>query len=67
VVGGLGEGTTLRHDPPSAIVEEVRDAVRQTEGVGLIVGPGCVLPLDVPDAHLAAVVQAVRAPGSSRS
>ena len=40
----------------AAIVEQVRDAIRQAEGVGVIVGPGCVLPLDVPDAHLAAVV-----------
>ena len=60
VVGGLGEGTTVRRGPVAAIVEQVRDAVRQTEGVGVIVGPGCVLPLDVPDAHLAAVVETVR-------
>jgi uroporphyrinogen decarboxylase len=59
VVGGLGEGRTLRRGPVSAVVAEVRDAIRQTEGVGVIVGPGCVLPLDVPDAHLAAVVEAV--------
>ncbi len=45
-----------RWDLPYAIVEQVRDAVRQAEGVGVIVGPGCVLPLDVPNAHLAAVV-----------
>ena len=59
VVGGLGEGTTLRRGPVTAIVAEVRDAVHQAEGVGVIVGPGCVLPLDLPDAHLAAVVQTV--------
>lgn len=56
LVGGLGEGTTLRRGPVTAIVEQVRDAIRQAEGVGVIVGPGCVLPLDVPNAHLAAVV-----------
>jgi uroporphyrinogen decarboxylase len=68
VVGGLEEGSTLRRGPPTAIAEEVRDTVGQTEGVGLIVGPGCVLPLGVPDAHLAVVVQTVRAdPASSRS
>jgi uroporphyrinogen decarboxylase len=60
VVGGLGESTTLRRGPVDAIAGEVRDAIRQTEGVGLIVGPGCVVPLDVPDAHLTAVVDTVR-------
>jgi hypothetical protein len=44
----------------ATIVEQVRDAVRQAEGVGVIVGPGCVLPLDVPDAHLAAVMDTAR-------
>jgi uroporphyrinogen decarboxylase len=63
VVGGLGEGTTLRRGPVAAIIEQVHDAVRQTEGVGIVVGPGCVLPLDVPDAHLAAVVDTVRKGG----
>jgi uroporphyrinogen decarboxylase len=61
VVGGLAEGSTLRRGPVTAIVEQVRDAVRQTDGVGVVIGPGCVLPLDVPDAHLAAVVESVRA------
>jgi uroporphyrinogen decarboxylase len=60
VVGGLGESTTLRRGPVTAIADEVRDALRQTEGVGVIVGPGCVVPLDVPDAHLAVVVETVR-------
>jgi uroporphyrinogen decarboxylase len=61
VIGGLAEGSTLRRGPAPAIVEQVRDAVRQTDGVGVVIGPGCVLPLDVPDAHLAAVVETVRA------
>jgi uroporphyrinogen decarboxylase len=60
VVGGVAEGTTLRRGPVTAIADEVRDALRQTEGVGVVVGPGCVVPLDVPEAHLAAVVETVR-------
>jgi uroporphyrinogen decarboxylase len=60
VVGGLGESTTLRRGPTAAIAEQVRDALRQVDGVGVILGPGCVLPLDVPDAHLAAVVDTAR-------
>jgi uroporphyrinogen decarboxylase len=60
VVGGLDENTTLRSGPSAAIVAEVRDAIRQTDGVGVVIGPGCVVPLDVPDAHLAAVIETVR-------
>ena len=60
VVGGLNEGTTLRKGPVHSIVAEVEDAIRQTAGRGVMVAPGCVLPLDVPDAHLEAVVTTVR-------
>jgi uroporphyrinogen decarboxylase len=63
VVGGLGEATTLRRGTPEAIAAEVGQALRETEGIGLILGPGCVLPLDVPDAHLEAVVAAARSGG----
>ena len=60
VVGGLAEWTTLRQGPAAAIAAEVREAVSQTEGLGLIVAPGCVLPLDTPEDHLEAVVRTVR-------
>jgi len=59
-VGGLSEWETLRRGPVRAIADEVDDAVRQTGGRGVIVAPGCVLPLDVPEAHLDAVVDAVK-------
>jgi uroporphyrinogen decarboxylase len=65
VVGGLGEGATLRRGSAASIAAEVDDAVRQTGGRGLILGPGCVLPLDVPDTALQAVVDAARAPRTS--
>jgi len=60
VVGGLSEGRTLQAGPLDAIAAEVRDAIGQTGGRGVMIGPGCVLPLATPDAHLAAVVSAVR-------
>jgi uroporphyrinogen decarboxylase len=60
VVGGLNEWETLRRGPASAVVAEVSDALEQTGGLGLMLAPGCVLPLDVPDAHLDAVADAVR-------
>ena len=60
VVGGLSEWKTLRDGPAAAVAAEAQDAIRQTGGVGVMIAPGCVLPLDVPDAHLEAVVSAVK-------
>jgi uroporphyrinogen decarboxylase len=61
LVGGLNERRTLLHGPPGAVAGEVRDALAQTDGRGIMIAPGCVLPLATPDAHLAAVVAAVKA------
>ncbi len=60
VVGGINEWETLRRGPAAVIAAEAGDAVRQTESRGLILAPGCVVPLDVPEAHLDAVVAAVK-------
>ncbi len=62
VIGGLHQWKTLRDGTPEAAEAEARDAVAQTGGVGLIVGPGCVLPLDTPDPNVAAVVRALGGP-----
>lgn len=59
VIGGLRQWATLREATPGAIRAEVEDALAQTGGVGLIVGPGCVLPPDVPEANVAALVKAL--------
>jgi uroporphyrinogen decarboxylase len=60
LVGGLSEHAVLKSGPPAAIAAQVADAIQQTGGTGLVVAPGCVLPLATPDAHLAAVVDAVK-------
>lgn len=60
VVGGINEWETLRRGPAAVVAAEADDALRRTGGIGLILAPGCGLPLDVPDAHLEAVVGAVR-------
>jgi uroporphyrinogen decarboxylase len=62
VVGGLNENATLLNGPASAVAAEVADAVRQTGGTGVIIAPGCVLPLAIPDEFLEAAVRAVKAP-----
>jgi uroporphyrinogen decarboxylase len=60
VAGGLNEWETLRSGPATAGAAEAREAIRETGGLGLMVTPGCVLPLDVPEAHLDAVLNAVK-------
>ena len=62
VIGGLHQWRTLRDGTPDAAVAEARDAVAQTSGRGLIVGPGCVLPMNTPDANVAAVVRELGGP-----
>jgi uroporphyrinogen decarboxylase len=62
VIGGLDQWTTLRDGTPDAAVAEARDAVAQTGGTGVIVGPGCVLTMNTPDENVAAVVKALGGP-----
>jgi uroporphyrinogen decarboxylase len=62
VVGGLHQWKTLRDGTVEQAVHETRDAVAQTDGTGLIVAPGCVLPMNTPDANVAAVVQTLGGP-----
>jgi uroporphyrinogen decarboxylase len=62
VIGGLGQWTTLKEGTPEAAAAQAQDAVAQTQGLGLIVGPGCVLPIGTPDENVAAVVKALGGP-----
>ncbi|MCL6639739.1 MAG: uroporphyrinogen decarboxylase [Candidatus Rokubacteria bacterium] len=62
VIGGLHQWRTLRDGTPEQAVAEVEDALAQTGGVGLVVGPGCVLPVGTPDANVAAVVRRLGGP-----
>lgn len=55
VVGGIDEVETLRNGPEKAVATQVKDALNQTGGLGHILAPGCVVPLDVPETHLRAV------------
>jgi uroporphyrinogen decarboxylase len=62
VIGGLDQWATLRDGTPEAAVAETKDALTQTGGTGLIVGTGCVLAMDTPDANVAAVVRTLGGP-----
>ena len=58
LVGGIEENRTLAGGPADAIGAEVRDAIDQTGGRRLMVGPGCVLLVATPEAHIRAAVDA---------
>jgi uroporphyrinogen decarboxylase len=59
VIGGLNQWATLRDGAPEEVRAEAGDAVAETDGIGLIVGSGCVLPRGVPDANVVAAVKAL--------
>jgi uroporphyrinogen decarboxylase len=62
VIGGLNQWATLRDGTPEQAVEETDDAIAQTGGIGLILGTGCVLPMNTPDTNVAAVVRRLGGP-----
>ncbi len=59
LVGGLDERGTMITATPKEVQAQVRDAVSQCGGRRLIVGPGCVVDLRVPEANLAAAREAI--------
>jgi uroporphyrinogen decarboxylase len=60
-MGGLSQRSSLIYGPESKIEEEVRAAIEDTGGRGLLIAPGCSVPPRVRDANLAAVMSAVAA------
>ncbi len=59
LVGGINEHDTLQNGPFEAIQAEIADAISQTNGRRLMIGPGCVIPIDTPEAHIRAARAAV--------
>ena len=57
--GGVAQETTLLNGPTKAITAEVHAALGQTKGKRFFLGPGCVIPPNVPDAHLLAAKEAL--------
>ena len=64
VCGGVNE-KKIAGRSPGPIAAEARDAVEQTGGRHLLVGPGCVIPVATPAVTLRAVVSAVAEAGSA--
>ena len=61
LVGGIEDRTIIQTGPIDEIRAEARDAIAQTGGRRLLVGPGCVIPTNTPDAHIRAVIETVQA------
>ena len=59
LVGGINEWHTLLNGPTEAIQAEVKEAIAQTNGRRLMIGPGCVIPGHTPVTHIQAAIQAV--------
>lgn len=59
LVGGVNEWHTLLKGPARAINAEVQEAIEQTGGRRLMVGPGCVIPAHIPISHIVAAREAV--------
>ena len=62
VIGGLNQAKTLLRGTAEEAAAEARDAVTQTDGTGVIVGPGCVLLMNTPDTTVGAVVKTLGGP-----
>ena len=59
VVGGLDHEHTMLHGTKAQITEQVQEAIQQTRGERLIIGPGCVLDPEVESWRLHAARKAV--------
>lgn len=60
LVGGVEERGLLVSGPGEAIRAQVRDAVAQTGGRRLVVGPGCVAAIAAPEQNIRAVIEEAR-------
>jgi uroporphyrinogen decarboxylase len=64
VMGGVSEKSTLVNGTTEEVAAEVWEAMRQTAGRRLLVGPGCSIPPPTPQVNLAAAASAARQPSS---
>lgn len=60
--GGLGRWDPLVCGSPGDVKAQVKEAIAQTEGRGLILGAGCVVPITAPEVNIKAAREAVELP-----
>jgi uroporphyrinogen decarboxylase len=65
LVGGIDDRKTISDGPVDTIRWQVTNAIEQTGGKRLVIGPGCVIPTNTPDSHVRAVIETVR--GTARA
>jgi len=56
VIGGIEEQQFLASAPLDEILKQLDETITSTNGQRLIVGPGCVIPINVPDERLSAII-----------
>jgi len=61
LLGGVEQYGILHFATPAEVEAQVRDAIRQTGGLRLIVTAGCTYPVTVPECNIEAVRRAVEA------
>jgi uroporphyrinogen decarboxylase len=59
VIGGMNQWTTLKEGTPAQAVAEAQDAIAQADGLGLVLGAGCVLLHNHVDAPLVEVARSL--------
>jgi uroporphyrinogen decarboxylase len=60
LIGGLNETETLLKGSPKEVEEEVLRSIEATGGRRLILAPGCVIPLNAPEANLDVAIRAAK-------
>ncbi len=58
-LGGVEENEILLKKSPEIIKIQIKNIINENEGKQIIFGPGCVLPIDVPDKNIKAVKEAL--------
>lgn len=66
VVGGVSYDEQLRTMTPEQVAAQVRAALAAAPDGGVLIGPGCSIPPDTPEANLRAARAAVEACGGQR-
>lgn len=61
VIGGIDEKATLVHGSLQALREERERARREGDRGKWMLGPGCAIPVDVPESHLRTIRQEIEA------
>jgi uroporphyrinogen decarboxylase len=59
-LGGIDHAHTLVDGSPGSVRGEVRDALEETGGEGVLLAPGCSVPVAAPELNLAAMMDAAR-------